>query len=97
MAGVIARPDSVNNTYRPGMKVEIIVTLKDKLLPSLPDEAIVKFNDKSFIFIKYDNKFVRIPVETGSSDSGYTEIKNIPEEIRKADVVVSGIQYLIKE
>ena len=93
---IIAQPDSVNKAFRPGMSVEVVMTLKDKLLPSLPDEAIIKLNNNSFVFIKDNNNFIRIPVETGSSGSGYTEIKDVSVEIKNADIVVSGIQYLNK-
>lgn len=94
--GIIAQPDSVNKAIRPGMNVEVIINLKNKLLPSLPDEAILRLNNNSFLFIKDNNSFVRIPVETGSTNKGYTEIKNVSEEMKNADIVVSGIQYLNK-
>jgi cobalt-zinc-cadmium efflux system membrane fusion protein len=94
--GIIAQPDSVNKALRPGMNVEVIIDLKDKLLPSLPDEAIMKLNNNSFIFIKDNNNFIRVPVQTGSSINGYTEIKDVSEEIENADIVVSGVQYLNK-
>jgi len=94
--GIIAQPDSVNKALRPGMNAEVIINLKDKLLPSLPDEAILKLNNNSFIFIKDNNSFIRIPVETGNTNNGYVEIKDVSEEIENADIVVSGIQYLSK-
>ncbi len=95
--GIIALPDSVNKDLRPGMNAEVIINLKDKLLHSLPDEAILKLNNKSFIFIKDNNSFIRIPVETGSTNNnGYIEIRNVSEETENADIVVTGIRYLNK-
>jgi cobalt-zinc-cadmium efflux system membrane fusion protein len=93
---IIAQPDSVNKDLRPGMNVEVIINLKDKLLPALPDEAIMKLKNNSFVFIKDNNTFIRTPLLTGSSNNGYTEIKEVSEEIKNAEIVVSGVQYLNK-
>jgi cobalt-zinc-cadmium efflux system membrane fusion protein len=94
--GIIAKPDSLNKAFRPGMNARIVITLKDKMLPSLPDEAILKSNNNSIVFIKEGNRFIGITVETGSSDNGYTEIKDIPEEIKNADIVVAGTRHIKK-
>jgi cobalt-zinc-cadmium efflux system membrane fusion protein len=94
--GIIAQPDSVNKDLRPGMNVEVIIELKDKSLPALPDEAIVKLNNNFFVFIRDNNTFIRTPIITGSKNKDYTEIKEVSEEIKNAEIVVSGVQYLNK-
>ena len=96
-ANIIAQPDSVNKIFRPGMNVEVIITLDDELLFSLPDEAIIRIKNNDYIFIKNNNTFIRTPIETGMSNNGYTIVENASDEIKNAAIVVMGAQYLNKK
>ena len=62
---------------RPGMYMNAEVHLQHSPSKSVPDEAIVKWQEKRYIFLQQDgNKFRILPVQTGESTNGYTEIKS---------------------
>ncbi|UCH15313.1 MAG: efflux RND transporter periplasmic adaptor subunit, partial [Bacteroidales bacterium] len=73
---IIARPDSANKTYRPGMSVKIIINSDDELRFSLPEEAIIRSKNNSYIFIKDKNTFIRALIETGMTYNTYTIVEN---------------------
>ena len=94
---IIAQPDSVNKTYRPGMNVEVILTFDDELRLSLPEDAIIRSKNNTYVFIKDKNTFNRILIETGMSNNGYTIVENASDEIKNAAIIVTGAQYLNKK
>lgn len=94
---IIAQPDSVNKTYRPGMNVDVIIAFDDELRLSLPEEAIIRSKNNTYVFIKDKNTFNRILIETGMSNNGYTIVENASDEIKNAAIVVMGAQYLNKK
>jgi len=51
------------------------VELKLNNVYALPDEAVVRFDNKNFIFrIKGSNKYEMLEVKTGDTENGFTEI-----------------------
>jgi cobalt-zinc-cadmium efflux system membrane fusion protein len=67
--------DNYDKTLFPGMYMNAEIALKNKLQDVLPDEAIVSFEGKKYLFEKTGkNKFVMIETETGISENGLTEI-----------------------
>ncbi|HEA31430.1 MAG TPA: efflux RND transporter periplasmic adaptor subunit, partial [Leeuwenhoekiella sp.] len=72
---------------------------------AVPEEAIVKEGEQSYIFIVDEDeapeenrmKFKRIPVSTGLNDLGFVEV-NLPAEIAKnVKIVTSGAYTLSSE
>jgi cobalt-zinc-cadmium efflux system membrane fusion protein len=61
---------------------------------TLPEEAILMQGEKSFVFKKDDNEFLKIPVITGRIFNGFVEIVN-HEEITGEDIVTTGAYYLL--
>ncbi|MBE7171640.1 MAG: efflux RND transporter periplasmic adaptor subunit [Williamsia sp.] len=62
---------------RPGMFMNAQVQLDNNLVTALPDEAIVKWQEKPYVFQQVaKNRFKMVPVQTGSSTGNYTEIKS---------------------
>jgi len=88
-----------------GMYVNAYIVSSDNLVPTLPSEAIVSFDDKDFIFIFDKNKeesgqpfteYRIVEVKKGNTASGYTEIVLKDEfDIRTARVVVKGAYNLL--
>lgn len=89
----------------PGMYVNAVVATSDSQVVALPDEAVVNFDDKDYIFIFEKNKeesgksfceYRMIEVKTGVSDNGYTQVA-VPEglDIKTARVVVRGAYNLL--
>ncbi len=98
--------DQVDKEMLPGMFLTAFVESGGQSLPSLPDEAIVSFEGKKYIFAtdKYQNKqqsnehhFELITVQTGVSEQGYTEV-TLPSAIdQSAHVVVKGAYSLLSK
>jgi cobalt-zinc-cadmium efflux system membrane fusion protein len=73
--------DKYDKTLFPGMYMNAEVALKNNLQDVLPDEAIVNFEGKEYLFENTGkNKFEMIEIETGITENGFTEI------ISKADL-----------
>ncbi|MCM4173978.1 efflux RND transporter periplasmic adaptor subunit [Arenibacter sp. TNZ] len=89
----------------PGMYVEGRIVQDQKMAFAVPEDAIIKEGEQSFIFIldadgeKGENKmkFKMIPVNVGIIDLGYVEI-NLPTEIvQDVKVVTKGAYTLSSE
>jgi cobalt-zinc-cadmium efflux system membrane fusion protein len=91
---IFAKPDSGNNSFRPGMAVDVKLTLDEVKVPSIPDKAIIRFDNKTYVFIKEDNIFTRIYIKTGNLKNDFAEIIEIPDKLINAEIVVFGAQYL---
>ena len=59
----------------PGMFMTADVEVKSNDVKVLPDDAIVRFENKQYAFIvRGNNKFEMVDVKTGNSENGFTEI-----------------------
>lgn len=89
----------------PGMYVEGRIVQDEKMVYAVPEEAIIKEGEQSFIFIMDEDgekeankmKFKMIPVSTGITDLGFVEI-NLPAEVSQdVKVVTKGAYTLSSE
>jgi cobalt-zinc-cadmium efflux system membrane fusion protein len=89
----------------PGMYVNAMIETSGKSVNALPDEAIVSFNDKDYIFIfekekeedeKPFTEYRMVEVHKGISNKGYTEII-LPKgfNTKNALVVIKGAYNLL--
>jgi cobalt-zinc-cadmium efflux system membrane fusion protein len=89
----------------PGMYVNAIIKNSGNMVPSLPSDAVVSFDDKDYIFIFNRNKeengnafteYRIVEVHKGMSDGGYTEII-LPGnfDLKNAKIVVRGSYNLL--
>ena len=94
-----------NGDLLPGMYVEGRIVHGEKMGYTVPEEAIIKEGEQSFIFIldedeeKENNKmkFKMIPVTVGISDLGFIEV-HLPAEVsKKVKVVIKGAYMLSSE
>lgn len=65
----------------PGMFMNAEIALNDARVKALPDNAIVKWQGKNFVFkAETGNMYAMLPVEIGAHTAGFTEIKtDLPE------------------
>jgi cobalt-zinc-cadmium efflux system membrane fusion protein len=89
----------------PGMYVNALIQESDQIVPSLPSEAVVSFDDKDYIFVFEKNKveagkamteYRIIEVKKGVSASGYTEVSlPVGFDVSSAKVVIKGAYNLL--
>ena len=80
----------------PGMMIQAEVAVADKEVNVLPDEAIVRSGNQQFVFYKKaDKKFVLIPVGTGITNNGKTEIISGLENIPTNSIVLNNAYQLL--
>lgn len=86
----------------PGMYVEGRIVQDQKMAFAVPEDAIIKNGEQSFIFILFEDgkkaenkmKFKMIPVNIGISDLGFVEI-SLPLKIAKEVKVVTKGAYTL--
>lgn len=68
--------DKYDSRLLPGMFMNAEIELNNARVTAVPDDAVVRWENKDYIFLaEGGDKFVMTPVETGSNNNGYTEIK----------------------
>jgi cobalt-zinc-cadmium efflux system membrane fusion protein len=61
----------------------------------LPEESIVSFEGKQYIFLKEHNDSYTIKdIQTGIRDKGFVQILN-PEDLQKKSIVIKGAYSLL--
>ena len=87
----------VNESVRlyPGTSVNAEIELNDAKVNAVPEQAIVKWQNKPFVFIKMGgSSFKMVPVEVGVSTNGYVEIKN---DLGKQAIVTMNAYTLLMQ
>ena len=85
----------VNESVRlyPGTSANAEIELNDAKVNAVPEQAIVKWQNKPFVFIKMGgSSFKMVPVEVGVSTNGYVEIKN---DLGKQSIVTTNAYTLL--
>ncbi len=79
----------------PGTFANAEIELNNAKVNALPEESVVKWQNKPFIFVKIDgNNFKMIPVEIGVSNNGFVEIKT---DLGKQEVVLTNAYTLLMQ
>lgn len=79
----------------PGMYMNAEVKVENSLTDVLPDDAIVRFENKQYAFIQNSgSKFQMVEVNTGTSENGFTAILNA-KEFKDKIFVVRGAYSLL--
>ncbi len=80
----------------PGMFVEGELSVKNKMVEAVPDEAVVRLGNKQYIFIrKSDNVVEMKPVVTGLSKDGRTELISGNEGLPAGAIVLNQAYKLM--
>ena len=100
---VYAHLNRENASRLPGTYVRAVVETNSATVPALPDQAVVQFGGKPFIFVvdnqpaaKGETGYRMVPVVTGVSENGYTQV-TLPDDVAaaKAKVVTEGAYSLL--
>ena len=60
---------------KPGMFINAIVKINNSVVKALPEEAVVRYENKEFVFVeKNKDQFEAVPVKTGKRYDGWIEI-----------------------
>lgn len=96
--------DKEDTELLPGMYLMALVETGGATVPALPDDAIVNYQGKKYIFMgQKDNnadtkRFEMQEIQTGDSELGYTEVV-LPEgfNINENEVVITGAYSLLSK
>lgn len=89
--------EEYNKTLLPGMYMNAEIALDTENALSLPDEAIVLFDNEKYIFIEKDkNNYEFTKVVVGASQDGYTIIESAANLSDKRIVTKGAYTLLMK-
>lgn len=87
--------DQYDKNLLPGMFMSAEVELKANNTKAIPEDAIVRFENKHYAFISIGkNKFEMIEVKIGNTENGFTEIID-SENLINQDFVTKGAYNLL--
>ena len=87
--------EKYDKTLLPGMFMNAAIEVKSNNVNALPDDAIIRFENKQYVFItKGKNQFEMVEVKTGDSENGFTEI-SIDEKMANETFVLKGAYNLL--
>jgi membrane fusion protein, heavy metal efflux system len=89
--------EQYDKTLLPGMFMNADIEVKSNDAKTLPDDAIVRFENKQHAFItKGKNQFEMVEVKTGSSENGFVEIITDDKLINENFVIKGAYNLLMK-
>ncbi len=93
--------DKEDTQLIPGMYLKAYVESGTNEVEALPDQSIVEFEGKKYVFITQPSKgkmheFKMVEVKTGVAENGYTQVSAI-ESLSGAKVVVKGAYDLLSK
>lgn len=102
---VYASVDNEDKSLLPGMYVNALIETGNDSLTALPDEAVLTFDDKNYIFTFYERKkegdkevtlYELVEVTKGVSTGGYTSVA-LPKKFDavKTKIVIKGAYNLL--
>ncbi|MCK9613276.1 MAG: efflux RND transporter periplasmic adaptor subunit [Bacteroidales bacterium] len=102
---VYATVEKEDKNLLPGMYINATIDTRNDSVSALPDEAVLSFDDKNYIFIFYEKKpegdkvvtlYKVIEVKKGVSQGGYTEVI-LPEDVvlPASKIVIRGAYNLL--
>ena len=84
-----------NLSLLPGTFMNAEIEVKNKAATLLPDEALIRFDNRQYIFVQSDSlQFVMKEVQTGISENGYTQVMN-GVDMLKDKIVTRGSYTLL--
>lgn len=79
----------------PGMFMNAVIELSGGNTSVLPDDAIVRFGNKNYVFIEKGNRtFEMLEVQIGNAENGFTEVVDA-DKFFTAKIVVKGAYPLL--
>jgi cobalt-zinc-cadmium efflux system membrane fusion protein len=88
--------EKYDKTLSPGTFMNAMMETEHKTVKTLPEEAIVQHDNKSFVFIEREkNVFELLEVKTGMAEKGSVELIIDKPEILKSKFVTKGAYSLL--
>jgi cobalt-zinc-cadmium efflux system membrane fusion protein len=79
----------------PGMFMNADIEVKSNNVNALPNDAIVRFENKQYIFLtRGNNHFEMVEIKTGNAENGFTEVA-IDEKLAAETFVLKGAYNLL--
>jgi cobalt-zinc-cadmium efflux system membrane fusion protein len=79
----------------PGMYMNAQIELKNKNAVTIPETAIVRFENKEYVFVQHsEGNFEMLEIKSGAKESGFVEVIN-SEVIGNEEVVTNGAYFLL--
>ena len=87
--------EQYDQTLIPGMYMNADISVDHSHVMCLPEESIVSFEGKQYIFLKEQNdSFTIKDIQTGIKDKGFVQILN-PDDLQKKSIVIKGAYSLL--
>ena len=87
--------DSYDKVLFPGMYMNAEIELRNNLRNVLPDEAVVHFEGKQYVFTNAGkNTFEMVELETGESENGFTEVTT-KADLNEKQIVIDDAYTLL--
>ncbi|HZY81186.1 MAG TPA: efflux RND transporter periplasmic adaptor subunit [Cyclobacteriaceae bacterium] len=90
--------DKEDTNLLPGMYLKAVVEAGGVEVPALPEQAIIDFQGKKYIFYELDEyHFAMTEVGVGNTELGYTEVKLPPDLPANASIVVKNAYAILSK
>jgi cobalt-zinc-cadmium efflux system membrane fusion protein len=87
--------DKYDEKLLPGMYMNAEIDVQNNFTQALPEESIVAFGEKNFVFIKKGNNLFEMrEVEIGETENGFTHVIS---QIKNKKIVVKGSYSLLMQ
>lgn len=86
-----------DKTLLPGMYMNAKVEINNKTSNTLPNNAIVNFENKNYIFLaNKNNQFEMVEIKIGNTENGFTTIENANKFLDRKIVIKGAYSLLMK-
>lgn len=86
-----------DKTLLPGMYMNAKVEINNKTSNTLPNNAIVNFENKNYIFLaNKNNQFEMVEIKIGNTENGFTAIENANKFLDRKIVIKGAYSLLMK-
>ena len=83
--------EKLPGNLKPGMYINATVNLSNSIVKALPEEAVVRYENKEWVFIETGkNRFESVPVKTGKRNNGWIEIISTSNSLTNKQVVIKN-------
>ena len=83
--------EKLPGNLKPGMYINATINLSNSMVKALPEEAVVRYENKEWVFIETGkNQFESVPVTTGKRNNGWIEIISTSDSLINKQVVIKN-------
>lgn len=83
--------EKLPGNLKPGMYINAIINLSNSIVKALPEDAVVRYENKEWVFIEKDkNQFESVAVTTGKRHHGWIEIISTNDSLINKPVVIKN-------